>query len=494
MYHFIKYIFFFLYSSSAFFNSIISSRILHSTKNIFLDKYPSNPCNKIESRELQIKININDISEKHMNTLRKISGFYGLVGPDIKINYLTTLYDLFTGDGMIQGVFFKDGNITFVKHFVRTEKLLFEEKFGAFSKKFYWTPLFIALNKIGILPNVLGLANTAALVIDNKMYTLFERDVPYLMDINFENQTIQTVKKVLIPGIERFSAHSKYDPVTKVIHSIDYSVIYKTLTYLKMSSQFQFVRRFDIFTKKLPIIHDFAILNDDILFCESPFELDICRFLYSKIPVRFSKDPTKIIVYNSKQNSVNEYFASDPFYIFHYGQVIENVENICFYAPVYDNIDFDSLNIKGNYRMFSINKISGLVTILKNDEIERYNLDFPIVYVYQAENITYTILRNIENNAINGFVVCNELNIVKTIFLQDNRHICGEPSLIDIEGSPYLIALAYDNLNKGYIEIIPVFDYYYDELNHRQYKDPAIIEIELPCNTTIGFHSVFLHP
>ena len=40
------------------------------------------------------------------------------------------LYDLFIGDGVIQGVFFDKGKITFVKHVIKTEKLKYEEKNG----------------------------------------------------------------------------------------------------------------------------------------------------------------------------------------------------------------------------------------------------------------------------------------------------------------------------------------------------------------------------
>lgn len=441
---------------------------------------------KIESRELRIDIDTESIEKSENSIIKKISGFYGLVGPDISVNYLTTLYELFTGNGVIQGVFFENGNVTFVKHFIRTEKLLFEEKFGVFSKNFFWIPLYIALNKLGVLPNVLGLANTAGIVIENNLYTLFERDLPYLMRIDFENRTVGTVNKMNIRGIERFSAHSKYDTGSKTIHSIDYSVFHKTLSYFQLSSEFDVVRRFDISTERLPIIHDFAILENGILFCESPFELDISRFLQSKIPVKFSTNPTKFVVYNSKEGITKEYLSSDPFYIFHYGDVFENVENIRFFASVYNTIDFDSLDIKGNYRMFSINKSSGIISVFKNDAIEKYNLDFPIVYYCKSEKVTYTILRNIENNYMNGFVVCKELEIVRTIFLTDQRHICGEPSLIDIDGSPYLTAFAYDDMGQGYLEIIPVFD------SCDQTKE--IIEIALPCDTTIGFHSVFVNP
>ena len=62
------------------------------------------------------------------NIVNKINGFYGLIGPDVNMSTVNNLFDLFIGDGNIQGVFFDKGNITMIKHFVRTDKLLYEER------------------------------------------------------------------------------------------------------------------------------------------------------------------------------------------------------------------------------------------------------------------------------------------------------------------------------------------------------------------------------
>ena len=451
--------------------------------------------NKIETREHRVKVNTEKLLLSEKNVLNKISGFYGLVGPDVNIHYLKSLYELFTGDGMIQGIFFNGGNVTFVKHIVRTEKIVFEEKYGLFSKNVFWTPLYLALNALKIIPNVLGLANTAALQIENKVYALFERDLPYLMKINFENQTINTHKKTQIFGIQHFSAHSKYDSMSKMVHSIDYNVISRTLSYFKMFSNFQYVRRVDIPTTRMPIIHDFAVLDQGILFCESPFEIDLSLLLKKKIPLKFSTDKTKIMIYNSVKEITKEYIAPSTFYIFHYGELVENDDSIHFFAPLYEKLDFDSLNIHGKYKKIRIDKRSGKVDIFSSPEIDEYNLDFPILYRCSQKNATYTILRNVENNTINGFVVCRGLKIERTIFLPRDRYICGEPALIEIEGSPHLIALAYDDYEKGYLEIIPVFDYVYDDdYPGLFYREPRIIEVALDINTTIGFHSMFVKP
>ena len=58
--------------------------------------------------------------------MKNINGFYGLLGPRIGYEKAGSLYELFLSDGIIQGVFFQNGNLTFIKHLIRTEKVKFE--------------------------------------------------------------------------------------------------------------------------------------------------------------------------------------------------------------------------------------------------------------------------------------------------------------------------------------------------------------------------------
>ena len=95
---------------------------------------------------------------------------------------IDSLYQLFTSDGIIQGVFFNNGDLTFVKHLIKTEKILYEEKNGIIpTKNFLLTIFLLLLNKIKLFPNVMGMANTAILNVNNNNYALFERDLPYLL-------------------------------------------------------------------------------------------------------------------------------------------------------------------------------------------------------------------------------------------------------------------------------------------------------------------------
>jgi hypothetical protein len=445
--------------------SIIFALSILSLSNAFLN-FKSRAPFLIKHRELKKDI----IYDKSDDSINQLSGFYGLIGPDIDKFSIKTLYDLFTGDGIVQGVFFDKGNITFVKHFVRTEKLLYEEQYGRFSKKLMMTTFYILMNKLKMLPNVLGLANTALLDVGSKTLALFERDLPYEIDIDFINKSLRTVKKIKINGLQHFSGHSKY--IDHKIHTIEYDVLSNTVSYMILNDSFEQLNKAVIKTTYIPIVHDFIVLNNKMIFIDSPFIWNP----FSQIPVTLSKNPTYIHVYDKYTNMRTQYECSSSFYLFHYADVIKTNRTIEIYGSQYDTLDFSSLNIQGKYRKIIVNLISGVVFVLKNPELENMNLDFPLKWK------EFVLLRSIENQAINGFVLCRGLDIMKKIQLPIDRFFCGEPSIVEISGSPFLIGFSYDSLEKGYLIMIELFNEKYIEI-------PLDKDIKL----NIGFHSIFLH-
>jgi len=423
------------------------------------------------------------------SSFRELNGFYGLIGPDIQINNVETLYDLFTGDGKIQGVFFQPNDSpTFVTHLVRTDKLLYESIHGRFSKHIWMTPLYVFLNKVGVLPNVLGLANTALLPIGQRLFALFERDFPYELKIDIENNQIQTVKKVCLPGLSHFSGHSKY--MNGTIHTIDYDVVWNRLHYVQLDSSFREREKHTIHTHYMPLIHDFAILSDGkVLIIDAPFGWNMNPFFLQSghildflnkgifpkdIPVVFYKTrPTYINLYDPLEKKVKQIVCKmPPFYWFHVAYTEYQGDSLNIYAPLYDNVDFSSLNLDGKYRQITIHP-SGQVVIKKNPLLESLNLDFPI----RVGN--YVVLREVENRAIHGFVVCKGLQIIRRIRLPVGRAFCGEPSVVHIGGQPHLLGFSYDENQKGYVSLMSIWSDTYDE-------------IPLGQTVSIGFHSVFI--
>jgi carotenoid cleavage dioxygenase-like enzyme len=427
---------------------------------------------KISDREIKKTIDYKSLSNFDKRLIKKLNGFYGVVGPDINKTEVKTLYDLFTGNGNVQGIFFDNGEITYVKHFIRTEKLIYEECHGKIQhNNLFLTAILMAFNKINIFPNILGVANTALLEINNKVYALFEQDSPYLLEIDNENKAIKTIKKHNIPDIPHFSGHSKFNTKLNTIDTIDYNAVTNKATYHQLTGDFKSIKKLGINTKYMPLVHDFVSLPNSILFCDSPLMFDL---KYKKIPVTFHKNRDTFFHIVDKETLSKQTFSiEESFYIFHYAECKEYKNAIEIYASLYENIDYETIDIKGKYRKITINKENKKILIEKNPLLEKYNLEFPVEF----EN-NQILLRN-DNNAINGFVVCNGLRIIKNFYLKD-LYIAGEPKVIYIEKIPYFISFSYSSkTDKGFFLLV----------NLRNYVTTTI-----PLNESIniGFHSIFI--
>ena len=450
---------------------LITSKITFS-----LIKYKREP-NKNIFNEVRENINLK-LPLKEKRIISKINGFYGLIGPNIDMNSnIDSLFELFTGDGIIQGMFFNKGKLTFVKHLIKTEKVLFEEKVGKIPNNFILTMFLIFLNKIKLFPNIMGMANTAILNIKNKNYALFERDYPYLINVDLEKKRVCTVKKVHIDAFQHFSGHSKITSNGN-IETIDYKIQNNDVNYYLLDKDFSLIDSLKFKFNYVPIIHDFYSNDDLLIITDSPIIYKIENIFTKKVPVNLDYDKqTFIYVYNKKNIRCEKYTYEKGFYILHYAYIKDKKETIEIYASQYNKFDFTDVNIKGNYRMIEINKHTKNVSLHTNAELEKYNLDFPILFKDKV------ISRNYENRRINGFVITKDLQICKELFYE-NKHICGEHSVIHIDNTPYLIFFN--------VEIIPTTTNHESFLSLVNLNNYGIIDIKLDYKLNLGFHSVFI--
>jgi carotenoid cleavage dioxygenase-like enzyme len=407
--------------------------------------------------------------------IRQINGFYGLIGPDVNLSKVKTLYDLFTGDGIIHGVFLENGEITQMSHKIQTEKIKHETRYGKFVNHILMQPIYMFLNKIGMLPNIMGLANTSFMKVFDRFFILFERDLPYEIVVDFSNRLVKTLKKVHIKGVDNFSAHSKVNTTSQKIHSLEYNVIFNRIACLILNTEMEVIDKVVVKPKYIPVIHDLWFLDksNSTLFTDSPLEFSFKLLLQMKIPVMFNnKKPTYIRVINHGDNSQTIYCSKIAFYIFHYADIIENETHIQIYAPMYFELGFDNLKIDGKYRTIELDKKTREIKIHKNPELENYNLDFPVKWEDRI------ILRNIKHNRINGFVICKGLTIVRSIFL-DKRYVYGEHSIYQENGISRIMCFGYDDMNSGYFFLINP-------------ENGEVFEFPLKKHLNIGFHSIFV--
>ena len=440
-----------------------------------------------------------------------INGFYGLIGPNINHTSISSLYDLFTGDGVIQGVFLENGMATFVQTLVKTDKLEFESIYGKMPKHILFTMLTTALYHLHFLPNMLGVANTAFMTVNNRSFALFERDMPYELAVDFQKKEVRTVGRYNIPFLTTFSGHSKVvqcpqdtaqltntqgghskvvqcpqdtaqhgtangDNSKEFIETIEYHVLQNKVTWYQIDTDFKKSKQYSIHVKYIPMTHDFYSDKEHVIIIDSPLLIDWKHLSTTEVPIHFNEDlPTYIYVIHKENGKIDQYISKDSFYLFHYGSVEITDESITIIAPFYDTMNYNTIYHSGKYRKLYIDRKIGVSHFIKMKIVENLNLDFPVKITKNR-----IILRSIKNNRINGFYIFNDLQIIKKIIWND-RFICGEPAVTYLKtGEPILMCLAFsENTKQQFFMTIHLETY-------------ELVEYLITYPLFIGFHATFI--
>lgn len=408
------------------------------------------------------KIEIKNLEEESREILQKINGFYGLIGPDLERKKIKSIFDLLMGNGIIQGVFIENGELTFVKNEIKTDKRNLET---------FQLPKYSSKK---IFMNIMGVANTAFLQWNNKTYALFERDQPYEININRVEKRIETIGKCNIPDLAHFSAHPKIKGM--YLETIDYDVFRKKTTIFQLDNDFRILSSMEIPMKHFPIIHDFISTRDSVVFLNSAFMWNIS--ILPRFSGKFQLDtnkPATFFLMDRNTGKINRYYTESGIYIFHYADFYETDTDLEIYAPVYESLDFSTLILKGKYRKITLDKKTNKIHMEKNMELEKWNVDFPVAFFH--ENKKKILLRYVDTEQHTGFVICDKLNIEKVICFP-GKCICGEPSIIEIDGTAYAIFFTIDNYENGYFTLLNIIT-------------EKKIEISLYINLQIGFHALY---
>jgi hypothetical protein len=280
-----------------------------------------------------------------------------------------------------------------------------------------------------------------------------------------------------IQDFQHFSGHSKMNNNGN-LETIDYKIWNNRVQYYLLNAGFNTIDKAEFSFKYIPVIHDFYSNDNLLILFDSPLLYKIENVFTKKIPIDLNYDKeTYIYIYDKKTKTFETYTYERGFYIFHYAFIKDKEETIEIYASQYDKLDFTSINIKGSYRMIEINKKTKKVTIYKDETLENYNLDFPILFQDKV------ISRNLENRRINGFVITKDLKIYKELLYED-KYICGEHNILFLKKTPYLIFFNIE-INKktqkksNLLSLVNLYNY-------------KIIDIEVNNNMNLGFHSIFI--
>jgi hypothetical protein len=209
---------------------------------------------------------------------------------------------------------------------------------------------------------------------------------------------------------------------------------------------------------------------------DSPLAVDMLSLMQGKISMYLDKkQQTWIHVLDPKTGLSREYALPESYHLFHYGKAFENETHIQIYVSLYDQFHFKHTELKGCWRRIDIDKRTNQTEVFGSMDIERFNLDFPVFYKDK------TILRNIEKQTMNGFVIVQNLTVIKSIFY-DNAMVCGEPVVVTIEKRSYLLFyLIRKTISETHsVALLDLTTY------KTEYLDLDSVRL------TIGFHSLFI--
>ena len=440
----------------------------------------------------EIKKNIIYVLPKEeQHIINNINGFYGQVGPNPKYYSEKDDYHMFDGDGMIHGVFFENGNITYTNHWIKTDKFNYQNIFhsnlvlniGSLYRleKIFLLLLYNFFYKLKLVPNMMGNANTALWYNNNKLYALNERDNPYELKLDFNKKNIDTIKKINIKNTEYFTAHPKKINNEEIFIQ-SYSNFFPELKLSILDNNLKLKKFITINTNYSGIVHDIGLTDHNIIFCDIPYQFNLTRIYDRKIPFFFDKlKYNKFCIVSKDLCKTDWYDCNESFFIFHYGDCSEDKDYIYFNAVVHNEFNMESFSQLKNsnlpnyskYRRFILDKKTKKVKIEKKREFEDINVEFPVKYG------KFSVLSIFGDNIdVIGFLIVNNFNILNKVYFK-NRKMYGEPVFFESNDQIYIMSYTYDDLLNNYL-------YFYCINTEKSFE----IKLDVPINK--GFHSIFV--
>ena len=184
----------------------------------------------------------------------------------------------FDGDGAVLGVHFTNKGASGVYRYVKTQGYQQEQKaqklifpgYGMVSPGSF-------LGRFG--KSLKNTANTSVTALPDKLLALWEQGQPYALDLkSLETIGIENLGK--LSNKLPYSAHPKSEPQTGELFNFGVEYGIKTLLHLYRSSRNGQIKKHSMTPLKgFPMIHDFALAGQYIVFFISPLNLNVLPFL-----------------------------------------------------------------------------------------------------------------------------------------------------------------------------------------------------------------------
>ncbi|MGF1540274.1 MAG: carotenoid oxygenase family protein [Pleurocapsa sp.] len=228
----------------------------------------------------------------------------------------------FDGDGAILGVNFTDEGATGVYRYVQTQGYQDETAADAFLYPNYGMKAPGAFWNNWFKP-VKNSANTSVLALPDCLLALWEGGLPYALDL-VSLKTLNSDRLAGFSNKQTFSAHPKVDPDTGEIFNFGVSAgLNATLNLYRCDRSGQLQQQNTFSLKGLPLIHDFVLAGQYLVFLVSPVRVNLASVMlgqksYSDAMEWKPELGTKILIFERDNLSLVSSGQTDPWYQWHF--------------------------------------------------------------------------------------------------------------------------------------------------------------------------------
>lgn len=411
----------------------------------------------------------------------------------------------FDGDGAILAVHFAEGQARATYCYVQTEGYLAEEKANKLIYGNYgmaptgsWWQRFGKSSK--------NVANTSVIALPDKLLALWEGGLPHALDL----ETLETYGLENLEGLDHqrsYSAHPKHDSETGEI--FNFGVSYgknATLNLYRSDRNGKLIQKNQATLQGLPMIHDFVLAGDYLIFCVPPLRMNPFPVLlnlqsYSDSLAWKPQEGTEILVFDRHNLELVSRNIAEPWFQWHFGNGYSDRDgNLVFDLIRYPDFSTNQFlkevatgNIKtpakGTLWQMRLNPQTG--EFLETSQVLDRRSEFPIVapdQVGKNSRYTYLSVHHSEDQQTELFDAIArydyQTNTVTEADLGTNRYPM-EPLFAPDPTNPdkgYIITVIFD----GDRECSEVWIFDSDQLD-----DEPICRLALPSIVPMGFHGTW---
>ena len=412
----------------------------------------------------------------------------------------------FDGDGAILGVNFTHGEATAVYRYVKTAGYLEEAKedsfiypnYGMTAKGAFWNNWF---------KPVKNAANTSVLALSDRLLALWEGGKPHALNLD----DLTTIGLEDLSGVsekQSFSAQPKVDGVTGEI--FNYGVTpgaSTTLNLYRCAASGKVERQNSHSLSGLPLIHDFCLAGQYLIFLVSPVRVNLAPILigqksYSEAMKWKPELGTEILIFDRQSLELVSHSETDSWFQWHFANGCINADgNIVTEFIRYDNFDTNQYlkevasgstqtPAKGTLWRLTLNPQTAKV--VNNRQLSDTAAEFPVVAPAKVGQPWRYSYLNVHRY---GVTVGEEMFNAIACFDRETNNLAIADMGNNYYPSEPILVPSQENSERGWLLTV-VYDGNADRSEVRIYQsdrlfDSPLCRLALPSVIPPGFHGTW---